>query len=249
MKSFVRKLCAGLVCACGMSVSVYATDYYVATDGNDMNVGSIEKPFATLSKALKLVQPGDNIYLRGGEYNVTEDWIMDKSGNKTYAKVFDIKQKGNPSSPICVIGYKNERPVLNMEQIKLTDRRVAVFYIAGSYWRFKNFEVVGTQVAIKGHTQSEVFRIEGGNNNILENIDVHDGMAIGFYLVKGMNNLVLNCDAHDNYDGYSEGDSGNVDGFGGHANKETSTGNIFRGCRAWNNGDDGFDLIKGTSIN
>ena len=45
-------------------------------------------------------------------------------------------------------------------------------YIAGSYWRFKNFEVVGTQVAIKGHTQSEVFRIEGGNNNILENIDV-----------------------------------------------------------------------------
>ena len=44
MKSFVRKLCAGLVCACGMSVSVYATDYYVATDGNDMNVGSIEKP-------------------------------------------------------------------------------------------------------------------------------------------------------------------------------------------------------------
>ena len=168
MKSFVRKLCAGLVCACGMPVSVYATDYYVATDGNDMNVGSIEKPFATLSKALKLVQPGDNIYLRGGEYNVTEDWIMDKSGNKTYAKVFDIKQKGSPSSPICVIGYENERPVLNMEQIKLTDRRVAVFYIAGSYWRFKNFEVVGTQVAIKGHTQSEVFRIEGGNNNILE---------------------------------------------------------------------------------
>ena len=35
--------------------------------------------------------------------NVTEDWIMDKSGNKTYAKVFDIKQKGSPSSPICVI--------------------------------------------------------------------------------------------------------------------------------------------------
>ena len=90
MKSFVRKLCAGLVCACGMSVSVYATDYYVATDGNDMNVGSIEKPFATLSKALKLVQPGDNIYLRGGEYNVTEDWIMDKSGNKTISEPINV---------------------------------------------------------------------------------------------------------------------------------------------------------------
>ena len=42
-----------------MSVSVYATDYYVATDGKDMNVGSIEKPFATLSKALKL--PHNNL--------------------------------------------------------------------------------------------------------------------------------------------------------------------------------------------
>ena len=64
---------------------------------------------ASSGVVIPLNEPGDNIYLRGGEYNVTEDWIMDKSGNKTYAKVFDIKQKGNPSSPICVIGYKNER--------------------------------------------------------------------------------------------------------------------------------------------
>ncbi|MCS3237749.1 hypothetical protein NXU96_22395 [Phocaeicola vulgatus] len=49
----------------------------------------------------------------------------------------------------------------------------------------------------------------------MENIDVHDGMAIGFYLVKGMNNLVLNYDALIMGDGYSEGDSGNVDGFEG----------------------------------
>ena len=36
----------------------------VVTQSNVNYVGSIEKPFATLSKALKLVQPGDNIYLR-----------------------------------------------------------------------------------------------------------------------------------------------------------------------------------------
>ena len=41
---------------------------------------------------------------------------------------------------------------------------------------------------------------------------MHDGMAIGFYLVRGSNNLVLNCDAYNNYDPVSEnGTGGNVD--------------------------------------
>ncbi len=46
---------------------------------------------------------------------------------------------------------------------------------------------------------------------------MHDGMAIGFYIVTGKNNLVLNCDAYNNYDPVSDGGKGgNVDGFGGH---------------------------------
>ena len=46
---------------------------------------------------------------------------------------------------------------------------------------------------------------------------MHDGMAIGFYLVRGSHNLVLNCDAYNNFDPVSEnGTGGNVDGFGGH---------------------------------
>lgn len=73
---------------------------------------------------------------------------------------------------------------------------------------------------------------------------MHDGKAIGFYLVRGFNNLVLNCDAYNNFDDVSDGGKGgNVDGFGGHPNA-TGTGNIFRGCRAWYNSDDGFDLIN-----
>src|SRR3712207_7385796 len=35
---------------------------------------------------------------------------------------------------------------------------------------------------------------------------------------------------------------GNVDGFGFHAPKG-SVNNVFRGCRAWFNSDDGFDFI------
>jgi pectate lyase len=35
-----------------------------------------------------------------------------------------------------------------------------------------------------------------------------------------------------------------VDGFGAHPDQTSGTGNIFRGCRAWFNSDDGFDLIN-----
>ena len=67
--------------------------------------------------------------------------------------------------------------------------------------------------------------------------------GIGFYLVKGAGNLILNCDAYNNYDTVSDGGKGgNVDGFGGHPDNNGS-GNVFRGCRAWWNSDDGFDLI------
>jgi len=56
--------------------------------------------------------------------------------------------------------------------------------------------------------------------------------------------LILNCDAYRNWDYISEGGTGgNTDGFGCHPQKG-GTGNVFRGCRAWFNSDDGFDLIR-----
>jgi hypothetical protein len=70
-------------------------------------------------------------------------------------------------------------------------------------------------------------------------------MAIGLYIVgKAANNLVLNCDAYRNWDTFSEnGKGGNTDGFGCHT-KRGGSGNVFRGCRAWFNSDDGYDCIN-----
>ena len=120
--------------------------------------------------------------------------------------------------------------------------RVSVFYVSGDWLHLKDLEVIGTQVTIAdgSNTQSEVFSNRGGNYNIYENLKMHDGMGIGFYLVKGGNNLVLNCDAWNNYDEPNGG--GNTDGFGMHPS-EGDTGNVLRGCRAWWNSDDGFDFI------
>ena len=35
--------------------------YYVATNGNDANPGTLAQPFATWQKAINLAQPGDTI--------------------------------------------------------------------------------------------------------------------------------------------------------------------------------------------
>lgn len=50
--------------------------------------------------------------------------------------------------------------------------------------------------------------------------------------------MVINCDSHDNFDYQDKG--GNADGF---ADKQGDAcpGNIYIGCRSWNNSDDGWD--------
>jgi hypothetical protein len=73
---------------------------------------------------------------------------------------------------------------------------------------------------------------------------MHDGQAIGLFIGRGSDNLVLNCDAYRNHDFTSEnGRGGNTDGFGCHV-PDSGPNNVFKGCRAWFNSDDGFDCIN-----
>jgi pectate lyase len=95
------------------------------------------------------------------------------------------------------------------------DYRVTAFLVSANNCVFKGFDVVGVQVTIQtNHTQSECFRITGSNNRF-EQLAMHDGMGIGWYLTAGASNLVLNCDAYNNR-GLDSGSLGNIDGFGCH---------------------------------
>ena len=179
----------------GCFLSLSATNYFVATNGDDSNAGTLDKPFATLQKAQSKVVPGDTVYIRGGEYRIREEQMM--GGDHLRAYVFEMNKSGTQAKRICYTGYQDERPIFNLAEVKPEGKRVSVFYVSGSY------------------------------------------------LVRGSHNLVLNCDAYNNFDPVSEnGTGGNVDGFGGHPASASYTGNVFKGCRAWYNSDDGFDLIK-----
>jgi len=86
--------------------------------------------------------------------------------------------------------------------------------------------------------------LTGGSNNIFEQCDAHHNEGPGFFIQKGGGNTFINCDSHENEDMLtSNGDGQSADGFGCHPNTVGDTGNVFHGCRAWWNSDDGWDFI------
>lgn len=226
---------------CLLSLSARGAELYVAANGNDSDPGSLAKPFASLQRAQEAASPGDTVLVRGGTYVMREDQIARKE--RIWAYVFLLDKSGTPDKRISYFAYKDERPIFDFSQVKPAGLRIDAFYVPASWIHLKGLEVIGVQVTIQTHTQSICFANDG-SHNIYEQLRMHDGMAIGIYSLRGSDNLFLNCDAYRNYDSVSEGGrGGNVDGFGGHP-PAGSTGNVFRGCRAWFNSDDGFDCIN-----
>lgn len=220
--------------------------YFIAPSGDDNNSGTIDDPWATLSYANSQVKPGDTVYIRGGTYLVPAD-STDRFESNLFARVIYFDKSGTDAKPIRYWAYEDETPVFDFSQVKPDGWRVYAFAIFADWLHFKGIHVTGVQVTILTHTQSICFE-SNGSNNVLEELVMYENQAIGIYSTDGSNNLYLNCDAYNNWDYTSEGGrGGNVDGFGAHPGKG-DTGNVFYGCRAWFNSDDGFDLINAHEV-
>jgi Pel9A-like, right handed beta helix region len=220
-----------------LPISGLSATWFVAPDGSDSNDGSSNSPFATIMKAQSAASAGDTVYLRGGTYYLDNSNFT--ATNNPWAIINNMTKNG-----ISYIAYPGERPVFDFSNAKPVGYRVTAFLVTANNCVFQGFDVVGVQVTIQtNHTQSECFRIAGGSNNKFIELRMHDGMANGWYLTDGASNLVLNCDAYNNR-GLDSGSLGNTDGFGCHPRHTSGTGNVFRGCRAWFNSDDGYDCIN-----
>ncbi|SHO54734.1 right-handed parallel beta-helix repeat-containing protein [Vibrio quintilis] len=216
--------------------AAFAKDIYISPHGSDNNSGTLSSPLKTIMAAQKKASEGDTVYIRGGTYHPDNSNITQHQGLR--AIVNNITK-----NKIKYINYPGERPVFDFSKVKPVNYRVTAFLIRGDHNVFKGFDVVGVQVTITDkRTQSEAFMVKKGDYNRFENLAIHDGMGIGWYLTEGKNNEVINVDAYNNR-GLNEYSDGNVDGFGIHPRDASSTGNIIRSCRAWFNSDDGFDLI------
>jgi hypothetical protein len=155
---------------------VNASTIYISPTGSDHNIGDKASPLLTITKAQENTLPGDTVYIRGGSYTMSVNQISSYSG--VYAHVIDINKSGLSQKYINYWNYPGEKPVFDFTNIKSDNFRVSAFWVSASWVRFKGFDVVGVQVTIKTHTQSESFSNDG-SHNIYEMLNMHDGQAIG----------------------------------------------------------------------
>jgi len=63
-----------------LSQQLMAREYIVATSGQDKAQGTISDPFASIQMACSVVQAGDTITIRGGEYYIEQQIMPENSG-------------------------------------------------------------------------------------------------------------------------------------------------------------------------
>lgn len=204
-------------------------DLFVAPNGTSSNSGTISSPL-NLASALTLIQPGKTIYMRGGTYSFSSTITIERnnSGSSTNARK-------------NLVAYGNELPVLDFsaQAFASANRGLQVF---GHYWLVKGIEV-------KGAGDNGIFI--GGNYNRIEDVETHHNRDTGIQLGRynssvgfsewPSNNEVINSYSHDNFDPDNGEDA---DGFA--AKLTVGPGNVFDGCIAAYNVDDGWDLYAKT---
>jgi hypothetical protein len=195
----------------GITGESFATTYYVSPTGNDANAGTFEAPFKSLKKALGKSTMTE-IIIRGGTYYLTGDSTV--SFNKS----------GTALAPLQVVNYPGERPVFDCSGLNATEKGFAVKL---NYWYIRGIDIK--------KARDNGMHITG-SFNVVEFCTFSENEDSGLQLSAGAsNNTIINCDSYFNKDATSE----NADGFA--CKLDVGTGNSFKGCRAWQNSDDGWD--------
>ena len=238
-RTFCQSAAYALVLATAIA---HATTWYVSPTGSDAAAGTKTAPFATFAKAQASVTAGDTAFFRGGLYSYT-------SATATCASYTDnvnaiaLTKSGSQGKMIHYLAYPGEFPHLDF--FGMADScRIRGILTSGSWIHLKGFEISRVPQTVKvNHENWGVWN--SGSHNIFEQLDIHGISGTGLFIQYGGGNLVLNCDSHGNRDTLtSNGDGQSGDGFGVHPQRATDTGNVLRGCRAWDNTDDGYDCIN-----
>jgi hypothetical protein len=210
--------------------------YYVSPTGNDANPGNIDAPFATWEKLSSILTAGDLAYIRGGTYRVN------KAANAD-VRVRLSNLNGTSADPIRIYAYPGESPVLNLDNILVTEwSNYGVYLQNSSYVHVKGLRVTG----LAQHTSGNVvwgFTLAYSNNCTIEQVEVDHIGGQGFNSFHSSDILYKNCDAHHLDDRYSAYAWNGSNGFSASSGDNTSTRNTYDGCRAWWVSDDGWDFF------
>ena len=173
-------------------------------------------PADNLASAINNLKAGDELYLGDGQYDLTT--------------TLKINCSGNESAMITISAADGAKPILDFRGEALNSNGVTV---GGQYIHISNLTI--------RYAGKKGIWLEKASYCILECLDVYGCCDSGIQLRSGGHNTVVNCDSHDNFDYQNNG--GNADGF---ADKQgdACNGNVYIGCRAWGNSDDGWDSYE-----
>ena len=203
--------------------TVENNNIYVSPNGKSNAVGTRDDPM-DIYTAVKIAAPGQKILIKEGTYDLSSTVKVERGINGTAdAMIYMIADPEAGSRPVFDFGGK-----------------CAGMILAGDYWYFQGFDVTRSADAQKGIQVS-------GNHNILDRIKAYKngntGIQISRYLGTDQfnqwpaHNTILNCSSYLNADkGYED-----ADGFA--AKLTVGQGNVFDGCIAAYNADDGWDLF------
>ena len=196
---------------------------YVSPAGSPLNTGDKSNPL-DIYTAVKWARPGQQIILAEGTYNMYKTLTMERGMNGTADN--RIYLMADPEA--------ETRPVLDF------GGRCAGIVLGADYWYLKGFDVTNSADAQKGLQVS-------GDNNVVDQVNAYKNGNTGIQISRfkstdlwedwPSNNLILNCTSYLNADkGYED-----ADGFA--AKLTIADGNVFDGCIAAYNADDGWDLF------
>lgn len=206
---------------------VTGADVIYASPNGGGDGKSMSAPTDVLS-AIKAVPAGGTIYLLEGTYKFSEMITIEQSNSGSEGKYKTIS------------AYPGAKVVWDFSGQGDADSAKRGVALRGNYWHFYGFEI--TKAADNG-------MILCGNNNRIEMMVFNDNQDTGLQISRFDSsqpdlaswpsyNLILNCTAKNNCDNAT---MENADGFA--AKLTCGEGNVFDGCMAYNNSDDGWDLF------
>ncbi|MEM7390832.1 MAG: right-handed parallel beta-helix repeat-containing protein [Verrucomicrobiota bacterium] len=109
----------------------FATDYFVATDGDDANDGlTLTSAWRTLTFSVHAIQGGDRLFVRGG----------------TYREAIEINNhSGSATQPMLICAWSNEIPVIKGSEVVTN-----WVHHQGNVWKITNRPVQNQQVFADG---------------------------------------------------------------------------------------------------
>ena len=216
------------------------TTYYVATGGNDAWPGTLSNPWASIDHAATVMQAGDTVLIRGGEYS----------------EGVETRRSGADGALITFRAYPGEHPVLDGTGVAWDNG----FTIAGenSYIRVEGLAIrdfAGAGMLIRGNNQHiEIIDVEVSNSStgihltdysmpggvvddlLIEDSYIHHNSTSGINCTPGpcRHVQIINTISANN----GAGGQTTADGFA----IETGEDILVERCQAIGNAGDGFDL-------